>query len=45
MTKKFPIFFPDLRFDFELIKGSSDDPDETDYEWSEGNLNFKVKEY
>ena len=45
MPKKFPILFPDLRSDFELIKGSSDDPDETDYEWSEGNLNFKVKEY
>ena len=45
MYKKFPILFPDLLADFQLIKGSSDDPDETDYEWSEGNLNFKVKEY
>ena len=45
MSKKFPILFPDLLAHFELIKGSSDDPDETDYEWNEGNLNFKVKEY
>ena len=40
MSKKFPILFPDLLADFQLIKGSSDDPDETDYEWSEGNLNL-----
>lgn len=32
MYKKFPILFPDLLADFELIKGSSDDPDATDYE-------------
>ena len=34
MYKKFPILFPDLLADFQLIKGSSDDHDETDYEWS-----------
>jgi len=40
MYKKFPILFPDLLADFQLIKGSNDDPYETDYEWSEGNLNL-----
>jgi len=45
MYKKFPILFPDLLADFQLIKGSSDDPDETDYELSEGNLIFKDKHF
>ena len=45
MNKKFPLLFPDLVNHFNAIKGSTDDPDETDYEWSEGNFNFKVKEY
>ena len=40
MFKKFPILFPKLIADFELIKGSSDAPDETVYEWSEGNLHL-----
>ena len=45
MNKKFPLLFPVLVDHFKAIKGSSDDPDETDFEWSEGNFNFKVKEY
>ena len=45
MPKKFPILFPDLRSDFELIKGSSDDPDETDYEWNEGNHEYYFEDY
>ena len=36
MNKKFPLLFPVLVDHFKAIKGSSDDPDETDYEWSEG---------
>ena len=45
MSKEFPLLFPDLVNHFNAIKGSTDDPDETDYEWSEGNFNFKVKQY
>ena len=45
MSKEFPLLFPDLVNHFNAIKGSTDDPDETDYEWSEDNFNFKVKEY
>ena len=40
MFKKFPILFPELLADFELIKGSSDAPDETDYEWFQLKINI-----
>ncbi len=40
MNNKFPLLYPDLVNHFKAIQGCTDDPDETDYEWSEGNLNF-----